>query len=87
MQIFIISHYEKVYINIIMPLRVDKILVDFEPYSETNNVVTRKCYRCKQVKDIDCFKRVYIVSKKHYNNCAVKYTLTCSECLDKSVKK
>ena len=87
MQIFIISHYEKVYIIIIMPLRVDKILVDFEPYSETHNVVTRKCYRCKQVKDIDCFKRVYIVSKKHYNNCAVKYTLTCSECLDKSVKK
>ena len=88
MQIFIIAHYEKVYIIIIMPLRVDKILVDFEPYTETNNVVTRKCYRCKQVKDIDCVKRVYIVSKKHYyNNCAVKYTLTCSECLDKSVKK
>ena len=65
-----------------MPVRVDKISVDFDPYNETNNVVTRKCYRCKQVKPIDCFKRVYIVSKKHYNNCSVKYTLTCSECLD-----
>ena len=65
-----------------MPVRVDKIAVDFDPYTETNNVVTRKCYRCKQVKNIDCFKRVYIVSKKHYNNCSVKYTLTCSECLD-----
>ena len=37
-----------------MPIKVDKILVDFEPHTETNNVVTRKCYRCKQVKDIDC---------------------------------
>ena len=36
-----------------MPIKVDKILVDFEPYTETGNVVTRKCYRCKQVKDID----------------------------------
>ena len=62
--------------------QLDKILVDFEPYTETGNVVTRKCYRCKQVKDIDCFKRVYIISKKHYNNCAVRYTLACSECLD-----
>ena len=70
-----------------MPIKVNKILVDFEPYTETNNVVTRKCYRCKQVKDIDCFRRVYIVSKKHYNNCSVKYTLTCSECLDKSSLK
>ena len=71
---------------IIMPIKVDKILVDFEPYTETNNINTRKCYRCKQVKSIDYFKRVYIVSKKHYNNCSVKCTLTCSECLDKSVK-
>ena len=58
MQIFIISHYEKVYIIIIMPVRVDKILVDFEPYTETNNINTRKCCRCKQVKSIDYFKRV-----------------------------
>ena len=70
-----------------MPIKVDKILADFEPYTETKNAVTRKCYRCKQVKDIDCFKRVYIVRKKHYNSCSVKYTLTCSECLEKSVKK
>ena len=60
-----------------MPIKVDKILVDFEPYTETGNVVTRMCYRCKQVKDIDCFKRSY---------CYVKYIATCSECLDKSVK-
>ena len=65
-----------------MPVRVNKILVDFDPYTETVDVVTRKCYRCKQVKDIDCFKRVYVASKKHYNNCSVKYILTCSECLD-----
>ena len=84
---FIISHYENVYIINIMTIKVNKILVDFEPYSEPVNVVTRKCYRCKQVKDIDCFKRVYIVSKKHYNKCSVKYTLTCSECLDKNSLK
>ena len=49
---------KKVYIIIIMPVRVDKILVDFEPYTETNNINTRKCCRCKQVKSIDYFKRV-----------------------------
>ena len=66
MQFFIISHYEKVYLIIIMPIKVDKILVNFEPYTETNNVVTRKCYRCKQVKDIDCFKRCYYHGKHSY---------------------
>ena len=55
-----------------MPVRVEKISVDFDPYSETVNVATRKCYRCNQTKDIDCFKRVYIINKKHYNNCSVK---------------
>ena len=84
MQIFIISHYEKVYIIIIMPVRVDRILVDFEPYTETNNINTRMCYRCKQVKSIDYFKRCYCVGKHSY--CYVKYIATCSECLDKSVK-
>ena len=82
---FIISHYEKMFrIIIIMPVRVNKISVDFDPYTETNNVVTRKCYRCKQVKNIDCFKRCYCVGKHSY--CYVKYIATCSECLDKSVK-
>ena len=70
-----------------MPVRVEKILVDFDPYTETVNVVTRKCYRCKKVKDIDCFKRVYITNKKNYNNCSVKYTITCSECSDRSSLK
>ena len=42
-----------------MPVEVDKISVDFNPYSETVNVVTRKCYRCKQLKEIDCFERCY----------------------------
>ena len=83
MQIFIISHYEKVYIIIIMPVQVDKILVDFEPYTETKNVVTRKCCRCKQDKNIDCFKRYYAGKHSYYY---VKYVATCSECLDKSVK-
>ena len=69
-----------------MPIRVEKISVDFDPYSETVKDVTRKCYRCKKVKDIDCFKRVYIINKKQCNNCSTKYTLTCSDCLDKSVK-
>ena len=45
---------------IIMPIQVDKILVDFEPYTETNNVATRKCYRCKQDKDIDCFQALLL---------------------------
>ena len=40
----------------IMPVRVDKISVDFENQKTgTINVVTWKCYRCKQVKDIDLF--------------------------------
>ena len=82
---FIISHYENMFIIILMPVRVSKISVEFDPYTETNNVVTRKCYRCKQVKDIDCFKRCYCVGKHSY--CYVKYIATCSECLDKSVKK
>ena len=69
MRVFIISHYEKVCNKKnIMPVRVDKISVDFKPYTETVNVVTRKCYRCKQVKDIDCFKRCYGTNKhsSHY---------------------
>ena len=70
--------------NDIMPIRVEKISVDFDPYSETVKDVTRKCYRCKQVKDIDCFKRCYYAGKHSYY--CVKYTMTCSECLDKSVK-
>ena len=69
-----------------MPVKVEKILVDFDPYNATVNVVTRKCYRCKQVKDIDCFKRVYIINKKNYTNCSIKYTITCSECLDSAHK-
>ena len=66
-------------------IKVNKISVDFDPYTETNNVVTRKCYRCKQVKDIDCFKRCYYTGKHSY--CYVKYIATCSECLEKSSLK
>ena len=84
MQIFIISHHEKMFTILIMPVRVHKISVDFDPYTETGNVVTRKCYRCKQVKDIDCFKRCYYTGKHSF--CYVKHTATCSECLAKSVK-
>ena len=69
-----------------MPVRVDKISVDFKPYTETVNVVTRKCYRCKQVKDIDCFKRCYCTNKHSYHS-YVKYIKTCCECLDKSVEQ
>ena len=65
-----------------MPVRVSKISVEFDPYTETNNVVTRKCYRCKQVKDI---KRCYCVDKHSY--CYVKYIATCCECLDRSSLK
>ena len=67
-----------------MPVRVNKISVDCGPYTETVNVVTGKCSRCKQVKDIDCFKRCYCSSKHsyYYDKC----TLTFSECLDKSAK-
>ena len=73
--------------NNIMPVIVEKISVDFDPYSETVKDVTRKCYRCKKVKDIDCLKRVYIINQKHYNNCSVKYTLTCSECLGNDAER
>ena len=68
-----------------MPVRVDKISVDFEPSTKTVNVVTRKSYRCKQVKDIDYFKRCYCDGKHSYYY--VKYIATCSECLDKSSLK
>ena len=51
---------------IIMPIKVNKISVDFDPYTETNYVVTRKCYRGKQDKDIDCFKRCYCAGKHSY---------------------
>ena len=49
-----------------MPVRVEKISVDFDPYSEPVNIVTRKRYRCKQVKDIDCFKHCYCAGKHSY---------------------
>ena len=78
-QIFIIFHYGKMFIIIKMPIRENRILVDFEPCTETNNVVTKKCYRCKQVKDIDGFKRCESTGKHSY--CYVKYIATCSECL------
>ena len=68
-----------------MPVRVEKISVDFDPYTETIKVVARKFYRCKQVKDIDCFKRCYYNCK--HSDCSVKYTITCSECLEKSDKQ
>ena len=80
-------YYETVYFITVMPVRVEKISVAFEPHSEPDTCVTRKCHRCKQIKNSCCFKRVYIINKKHYNNCSVKYALTCSECLDKSVKQ
>ena len=63
-----------------MPINVNKILVGFETYSEPVNIVTRKCYRCKQIKDIDCFKRRYCAGKHSYYY--VKYTMTCSACLE-----
>ena len=68
----------------ILPVRVEKILVDFDPYNATVNVVTRQCYRCKQVKDIECFKRCYCAGKHSYYY--VKYTKTCSECLGSVAK-
>ena len=73
------------FIIISMPVRVSKISVDFDPYTETVNVVTSKCYRCKQTKDIGCFKRCYCGGKHSY--CYVKYIATCFECLDMSAKQ
>ena len=49
------------------------------------NIVTRKSYRCKQVEDIDCFKRCYYTGKHSY--CYVEYVAACSECLDKNSLK
>ena len=68
-----------------MQVRVEKISVGFDPYSEPVNIVNRKCYRCKQVKHIDCFKRCYCAGKHSYDY--VKYAMTCSECLDRSSLK
>ena len=45
-----------------MPVRVENIPVDFGP----NASITRKCYHCKQVKDICCFKHSYASSKYSY---------------------
>ena len=88
---FIISHYEKESFLIMKQLfksvyktnsasESRKDIVDFGAYSEQDTSITRKCYRCKQVKDIDCFQRCYCTSKHSYDH--VKYTLTCSACLD-----
>ena len=88
---FIISHYEKEAFLIMKQVfksvyktnnagESRKDIVDFGAYSEPDTSITRKCYRCKQVKDIDCFQRCYGTSKRSYDH--VKYTLTCSECLD-----
>ena len=86
MHAFITSHYEKVFsCNNTMPAKVYNILVDFDPYSETVNIVTKKCYPCKHVKEIDCFKRCYYTSINPYYY--VKYTMTCSECLDETSLK
>ena len=41
MQIFIISHYEKMSILTIMPVRVDKKSIDFDPYTETVMLLLR----------------------------------------------
>ena len=68
-----------------MPVRVEKISVDFDPYSEPVNIVTRKCYPCKQVKHIDCFKRCYCTGKHSYSS--IKYTMTCSECLGNDAER
>ena len=71
-------------------MKVNKILLDFDADSEPDTTITRKSYRCKQVKVkdiscfISCFKRTYCVSEHSYSY--VKYILTCPECLDKSVK-
>ena len=64
-----------------MPVKVDKISVDFKPYTETVNVATKKCNRYKQVKDIDCFRRCYYPSK-HSSYYYVRYSIICSACLD-----
>ena len=35
-----------------LTVKVDKIVVGFAPY-----IITGKCGRCKQIKEIDCFRR------------------------------
>ena len=67
-----------------MPVTVYNILADVGPYSEPDVVLATICYRCKQVKDVDGFTRCYGTGKHSY--CYAKYSASCSECLDKSVK-
>ena len=50
-----------------MPIRINKILVDSDAFSEPDTSIPRKCYRCKQVNYINCFKRTYCVNKHSYN--------------------
>ena len=60
-----------------MPIRENKISIDFDPYIGIGELLSSK-----QVKDIDYFKRCYFTAK----HCYARYIATCSKCLDKSVK-
>ena len=64
-----------------MPVIVEKISVDFDPYSEPVNIVTRKCYRCKQVKDIDCLS--VAIAPQKVERVEENY-MTCKVCREKT---
>ena len=64
-----------------MTIYVDKITMDFiNDYNP--NSCERQCIRCKEIKNLVCFKRYYHNKTGRYLM-QYRYTLTCCECLDR----
>ena len=69
-----------------MPKVVENITLDFRPNSKEDDAykVKKKCYRCKEDKDLNCFMCFYIANKENrYSTAQMKCRQTCMECLRK----
>ena len=66
-------------------IKVNKISVDFDPYTETIMLSLGNVIVVSKSKTLIVFKRCYYTGKHSY--CYVKYIATCSECLEKSSLK
>ena len=68
-----------------MPVRVDRILVDFEPYTETIIMLLGSIIVVSKSNPlIGLSVAIVLVS---ILTVMLKYNATCSECLEKSVKQ
>ena len=59
------SYYENFIIKQCMPKVVENITLDFRPYSKEDDAykVMKKCYRCKEDKDLNCFTCFFMANK------------------------